>query len=164
MSIGRRIRAAVVFAGLWAVVWSAAAALMGIMLVAAKGGVPIAWWQVALFFAKVGGGVGALSGAVFSIALMGTAHADSVDALATKRIGLIGGVAGAALPLGILVVTTIFSGGTGIIAAALVAGFGAVVGSGLAVGSLALARQAPPSQRELPGGPAAGRLGSGAGD
>lgn len=164
MSIGRRIRAAVVFAGLWAVVWSTAAALMGIMLVAAKGGVPIPWWQVALFFAKIGGGVGALSGAIFSVALIGTSHADAVDSLGTKRMALIGGVAGAGLPLAILVLTTIFSGGTGIIAAALVAGFGAVVGSGLAVGSLALARLAPPSQRELPGGPAAGRLGSGADD
>ncbi|MEO5798739.1 MAG: hypothetical protein ABIZ70_03380 [Gemmatimonadales bacterium] len=151
MSLIRQFRAALVLAGLWAMVWGASAGLLAGALVLAKSSLQfyVGAWVFAKMFAGIGATLGAISGLVFAIALSRNREAGAVTALETRRIARMGAVAGVALPLGVIAVAALVNGTvTGFLTGAAVATVGALVGSGSAVATLQLARHAPAEERE----------------
>ncbi len=149
----RKLRAALGLGSLWALAGTTAGALVG-LITSAFGGMLLPQ----LFELAVGAGViGFALGIGFAAALVALEPCRTLDDLSTGRAAIWGALAGAALSLGVLVVTAVPVFGTGIlhprllVAALATSGAYGAVSSILAALTVELARGAPPRLEVGPG-------------
>lgn len=141
----RRLRGALGTALTWAAAWAPIGAVVGLGLYSIVPAGPSALASVVLLNAATFGALGFIGGAIFAPLLHWMDGRKQFHQLSARKFGFLGAAGGLCLG-GIAVAAGLWGAGLGAVGAGMV-GAAALLGSGSAVGSLALARRAENQER-----------------